>query len=407
MSNRNILLCVAGMTPQIITETLWALRERGERVDEIRVITTIGGRDKLKKALLDEPNARFYAFCRDYGLEPAAIKFDETTIALLRTPDGLTLADIRTPQENEYAGDQICDIVRALCQDPDVRLHASAAGGRKTMSIYLTAAMQLFGRADDALSHVLVGLSEDAPPDYRNEDFELNPNFYYPPPTPCQLDVKDRNGQVIKQVSTAYARIYLADIPFIRLRGISFEASQQAGPRVYGEMVKQAQTDLDFFESECDLQVNLRDYTVNAGQRTLKLTPREMFFYAMFADFRQRGRGADDGISLDQLTEEDFTTTFRRIARAHGDGLIGWEEVESFPGFEFWAETMRGQLASQLPDEKKEFRKSFDDTRARIEAKCKNHKFPPDYRLQLRGPRGSARYGLGVPPARIKFTDEP
>ncbi|OLE54357.1 MAG: hypothetical protein AUG51_08795 [Acidobacteria bacterium 13_1_20CM_3_53_8] len=32
---KHILLCVAGGTPAIITETLWALKERGERVDEI------------------------------------------------------------------------------------------------------------------------------------------------------------------------------------------------------------------------------------------------------------------------------------------------------------------------------------------------------------------------------------
>jgi CRISPR-associated protein (TIGR02584 family) len=34
------------------------------------------------------------------------------------------------------------------------------------MGIYLTAAMQLYGRAHNALSHVLVG-----------EDFETNPEF--------------------------------------------------------------------------------------------------------------------------------------------------------------------------------------------------------------------------------------
>ena len=49
------------------------------------------------------------------------------------------------------AGDRICDIVRELTKDAETRIHASAAGGRKTMSIYLTAAMQLFGRVQDTL----------------------------------------------------------------------------------------------------------------------------------------------------------------------------------------------------------------------------------------------------------------
>ena len=62
------------------------------------------------------------------------------------------LEDIRTVEENEFAGDQICDIVRELTKDSYTIIHASAAGGRKTMSIYLTAAMQMYGRAQDALS---------------------------------------------------------------------------------------------------------------------------------------------------------------------------------------------------------------------------------------------------------------
>ena len=64
---RQILLCVAGLTPQIITETLYALtQQRGERVDEIRVITTLGGRDRIRQALLDPQQGKFFAFCRDY-----------------------------------------------------------------------------------------------------------------------------------------------------------------------------------------------------------------------------------------------------------------------------------------------------------------------------------------------------
>ena len=72
---RNILLCVAGLTPQIITETLYALTQRRQnpmRVDEIRVITTLPGQDKLLKSLLDPQEGKFFAFCRDYRIDPRA-----------------------------------------------------------------------------------------------------------------------------------------------------------------------------------------------------------------------------------------------------------------------------------------------------------------------------------------------
>src|SRR5207237_3833730 len=111
-----------------------------------------------------------------------SITFDETMLRLLCTPDGRMLDDIRTVDDNSYAANQICEIVRELTRDPDTRLHASAAGGRKTMSIYLTAAMQLFGRVQDRLSHVLV-----------SEPFEMNQEFFYIPPSPRML--KTRAGQ--------------------------------------------------------------------------------------------------------------------------------------------------------------------------------------------------------------------
>ena len=59
MNKRNILLCVSGMTPQIITETLFALHKKGERIDEVRVITTLEGRNKVLHSLLDAENGKF------------------------------------------------------------------------------------------------------------------------------------------------------------------------------------------------------------------------------------------------------------------------------------------------------------------------------------------------------------
>src|SRR6516164_8801024 len=61
------------------------------------------------------------------------------TITLLRSPDGRMLPDIRSVEDNTFAANQICEIVRELSLTSHTSLHASAAGGRKTMSIYLTA----------------------------------------------------------------------------------------------------------------------------------------------------------------------------------------------------------------------------------------------------------------------------
>ncbi len=71
---KHILLCVAGGTPAIITETLWALMDKGERVVEVRVITTITepeakfktGRERILEDLLAEPDGQFHRFRRDF-----------------------------------------------------------------------------------------------------------------------------------------------------------------------------------------------------------------------------------------------------------------------------------------------------------------------------------------------------
>lgn len=403
---RNILLCVAGMTPQIITETLWALTvQRSETIDEVRVITTLGGRDKLLNVLLDKQHGKFYELCRECEIDPARIKFDETTIALLRTPDGRTLEDIRTVEENEHAGNQICEFVRELTKDPHTRIHASAAGGRKTMSIYLTAAMQLFGRAQDALSHVLI-----------SEDFEGHRDFFYPTREPRELTTRDG-----RTINTVDAEIYLADIQFIRLRGVGAEWRMLDERRAYRDMVRQAQTDLDILESEDEVVIDLRASRLNVRGRKIHLTRRELFFYLMFAVMRQQQEEAqarhaaqtsatraatDDapGIQLDRLRRADFEPILRRLTKARGDEF-GLEECASVGGFEFIS-NMLIDLESHSVLDHDNFKKKFHETASRIKAKLAEVNLPEDYAITLRGGRGSSAYWLPVAPHRIRIVGE-
>ncbi len=387
---RHILLYVAGMTPQIITETLYAItQQRRERVDEIRVITTLEGRNKLLSTLLDKESGEFFKFCRDYGIDSSSIKFDETTIALLRTIDGRTLGDIRTPKENELAGDQICEIVRELTRDQTTRLHASAAGGRKTMSIYLTAAMQLFGRAHDTLSHVLV-----------SQDFETNREFFYPPPVPRELTLRD--GRI---VSTADAEIYLADVPFIRLRGLNNETLHKGGASLYGELVDSAQETLDVIESEYELHIDMRRDAIVINTQTIKLSPREMFFYTMFA--KRRTKIIDDEtngtFALTDLKVKDLAANFETIMRARGESLE-WESATNYPQYDFLAkmiELVRGEDGESLTELKDELRIII----TRIKKKIMEHGGDERYAITLRDERGSNRYGIAIAPERIVFDE--
>src|SRR5262249_19682199 len=101
----------------------------------------------------------------------------------------------------------------------------------------------LFGRPQYRLSHVLV-----------SEDFETHQDFFYIPPTPHELDIKDRSGHLIKRISTADAQIHLADIPFIRLQGVRSEWLPGSG-HSYSDFVQQAQEDLNLLDSSHELRL--------------------------------------------------------------------------------------------------------------------------------------------------------
>jgi len=382
---------VAGLTPQIITETLYALtQQRGERIDEIRVITTLGGRDRILSALLDPQQGKFFAFCRDYGIAPDSIVFDETMISLLRSPDDRMLPDIRSVEDNAFAANQICEIVQKLTRDPHTRLHASAAGGRKTMSIYLTAAMQLFGRTEDRLSHVLV-----------SEDFETHPDFFYIPPTPQELEVK-RAGQVIKRLSTATADIHLADIPFIRLRGMRSAWLPSSG-RSYSDFVQQAQEDLNLLDSVHELHINARHKTIVVANRAIQLAERELFIYALIAYMREQGRGENGFVRLDEICHEDLDAVFRRITAAKGCEW-GLEDYENVPGFKFLPNLVR-QLAT--PADHKDVTQTFRETTSKIKRKCDEQRLPERYLITTSGAPGALRYGIRMRPSeRITWDDQ-
>jgi len=195
---------VTGMSPQIVTETLYALAVRSEPPfvpTEVHLISTTDGLEHARLALLPETRGHFHRLRADYSLP--AIRFDEDCLHVIRDSHGQALADIRTPEDNAAAADTICTVMAALTGDDDAALHVSIAGGRKTMGYYLGYALSLFGREQDRLSHVLV-----------SPEFEGLPDFFYPPPR--QTAIYNRTQD--RPLDASRATVHLAQIPFVRLR---------------------------------------------------------------------------------------------------------------------------------------------------------------------------------------------
>lgn len=382
-TKKHILLCVAGMTPQIITETLYALtQQNGERVDEIRVITTLKGRKRVLEDLLDPHSGKFYEFCRDFGIDPETIKFDESTVTVLRRADGQNFDDLRLGPDNEVAANQICEVVRELAKREETIIHASAAGGRKTMGFYLMAAMQLFGRPEDRLSHVLV-----------SENFE-GTDFYYKPPRNREL--KKRDGH---SVFTDDAQIDLAPIPFIRLRGARSEWLRASASARYVELVRDAQDYLNLADAANEVKIDLRRRRVTVAGSTPKLTVREFFFYSLFALYRQKGSGGDGCATPKEIRRNELDAHLRQMTKARGEE----QSVDDYSDsrLKFVADYAK-QTESQLTKDEEDYASAVTEIVSKIKGKFENTRLP-EYERFIVTNHGGARYGLDVPPDRIIF----
>ena len=127
---RRVLLAVTGLTPQVVTETLFALMGEGQDAlpHEVHVLTTTEGAERARLALLSDQPGWFYRLRHDLALPP--IEFGPQHIHVLRDAHGHPLSDIRTAQDNACAADQVAELIRRFTQDMHSRLHVSQAGGR-------------------------------------------------------------------------------------------------------------------------------------------------------------------------------------------------------------------------------------------------------------------------------------
>jgi|AADL01.1.fsa_nt_gi CRISPR-associated protein (TIGR02584 family) len=261
---KRILVCMTGLSPQVVTETLYALVTRKDPFypDEIWLASSIEGRDLAKKTLLERESGHLWRLVRDFSL-PILPKNIHLKPLLGR--DGKILPDIRTARDNEDAADGILDLIRTLTADPETTVHVSLSGGRKTMSFYAGYALSLFGRPQDRLSHVLV-----------SPEFEFCHDFFYPARTPGEKKVQSRSGE---WMDTFGAKVTLAEIPFVHLR-FALPPDLLGGTVGFSESVRLAQR---AFQSP-ELTIDLRQKRIRAGEKVIPLPPTQLAFLAWFAN---------------------------------------------------------------------------------------------------------------------------
>lgn len=359
---RRILLAVTGLSPQIVTETLYALAHSDPPFlpNEVHLITTADGARLARAALLHADGGQFHALLADY---PALGKpaFPEANIHVITGPDGKPLADIRTPAENAAAADAITALMAELTRDAAAALHVSIAGGRKTMGFYLGYAFSLYARAQDRLSHVLV-----SPP------FEGHPDFFFPPARPKRLTTRDN-----RYIDTAEATVTLAEIPVVLLRhGLPEGLSK--GRSGYVETV--AALNESFAPPR--LIIDLTQRRVQCGRHPIALQPALLAWLAFWAQTALAGRPLRH---WREIAAEEYLRPYGRVV---GSDSEAYQKADN-------------RLADGME------REFFEQNNAKLEGALKKALGPAatPYLLARAGKKPYTRRGLALPTSAIDLRE--
>lgn len=381
---REILIFVIGTTPQIVTEILYALTQKCKPPifpKEIHIITTLKGMEKIEEELFRK--GRLYTFIKEYNLP--LIQSEEISIHVAKDEEGNFLDDIRESAHNEAIGDFITDFIFQKTQDPNARLHCSLTGGRKTMSFYLGSALQFFGRPWDKLYHILV-----------SPEFESHSEFYYIPRRNKLLELKDSHGRVFRKLHTKEAQIYLAELPFIHLRG-----KIPLNGRGFKELVQQGQKEIDMAMVQPSLRIHLRERAILIGETTIDMVPIQMVIYTHLARQKRNNCAFPNHsycldctecfVTLGDLSKrkalEEMTKDYEKIYGPYSG------RVEDF--LKRWGH--KGGIDSDT------LRQNISKINTVIKENVEDETLSPFYIITPVGKHGSKRYGIRVEKGKIKI----
>lgn len=291
---RRVLLCATGLSPQVVTETVYALATQREPAfipTEVHVISTIEGAERARLTLLHHDGNQFGKLCKAYGLPP--ISFAENNIHVIRNSAGEPLVDIHDAEANSACADTMIRLVGEITSDPESALHVSIAGGRKTMGYLLGYALTLLGRRQDRMSHVLV-----------SSPYESQKDFFFPTPTSQVLYTRDG-----KPLDASKAQVQLAEIPYVNLRSGMVDLIAGGGES-FSDVVRKANSVF----GNLPVHVDVASRCIRQGDMDIELSPQNFMVWLWFA---RRARAGKPAVGRSAFhVEDDLKKDFRATLMA-------------------------------------------------------------------------------------------
>ena len=264
---RTILVAGMGVSPAVLTETVWALAHQKKPVvpDEVVVITTEKGKADLKAALLSGEASVWEQLKSALRKERVAIDgrlvFTEHLVKVMLDADGNEMKDLRTGGDNLQAADFMLGELRRYTETPDTTVLCSIAGGRKTMSALLFSCMTLLGREQDKVYHVLI------PPEY---ECGMEPPFFFPQKGVTH-QLLSRGKPTGKEVVSSKIGIELFEVPFVRMRGW-YQEKFKTIPPSYRTLVSRVQSMAPAATVQQELSIDAETGSVSVDGANVKLS---------------------------------------------------------------------------------------------------------------------------------------
>ena len=273
-----ILVVSMGITPPVLTETLYALINpaAGEKPfypTEIHVISTETGIEQLDDQLKLNTEYSVLEELREKHTKSMDVNTNFHGMLIrhvIEDREGNALSDIHDKGSNEDCADFITSELRKLTNIDDSALHVSLAGGRKTQGYFTGSAMSLFGRPQDRMSHVLV-----------DKQFEVS-GFFFPEQEKGEKVLEIEREGVTKKLDFFDAKVKLAEVPFLLLRGEMPDDFLRPGSDYkYHEIINFHRKS----ENENDLTIDVKNLKVvtSGVEFDFKANKLELAYLRMFA----------------------------------------------------------------------------------------------------------------------------
>jgi CRISPR-associated protein (TIGR02584 family) len=250
-----ILISTLGMTPQVVTESVYALATRKKDnfiPSKIFIIGTKVSVDNFRKAI-GNTNDEIYQIkllCEDLQIPVPEIIIEE-----VRDESNVDVLDINDTQVSALFADRLLALVRKVTSNPNSALALSLAGGRKIMSFYAGHILSIYGREQDFLCHVLV-----------DPKLENDPTFFFP---------LKRHNQTRNSSQPVDKEIILVDVPYVRLSHII--GKQNYGSLSFEKLVRKINN-----EQDKRIVINIKEDQILVSGVKIHFPPVQKLFFLYF-----------------------------------------------------------------------------------------------------------------------------